>query len=424
MQKLKYLLLPTIIIVCCFLSINANKYPEKLIWSDMEGYYIYLPAVFIYDGFKKEAVKDTAYLREYPGTNIIYSKYTSGVALLEFPFFLIAHWLSKPLGYPADGHSQIYSYGLMAAGIFYLLTGLLLLWNVILQYYNKRTAAIALIGLAAGTNLYYYSFFQPSMSHVYSFFLFASLIYITEKLIRVAKTNERLPISTWILLGLVSGFIILTRPTNIIVLLYPLYRWAKDCSNKKQFLQSNLKGLLLAIAVFLLPFIPQVLYWQHVSGKSFLWSYGNESFLYWKEPKLIRVLIDPWNGWLLYSPIVLFPLIGLVAARKENKHAERIILFIIAVATYLFASWWAWWFGGAFGHRSYVEFYSLLALPFAALISSIEKKKALFISFLCIAALLIYYNLGLTYHYNPPWDGPNWTYESLWTEIKKLFFFL
>ena len=66
----------------------------------MEGYYVYLPATFIYGGFTKEAVRDTNYIRPWPGTDKIYTKYTSGVAVLEAPFFALAHLLSSPLGYP------------------------------------------------------------------------------------------------------------------------------------------------------------------------------------------------------------------------------------------------------------------------------------------------------------------------------------
>ncbi|RXK61852.1 hypothetical protein ESA94_02215 [Lacibacter luteus] len=424
MSWLKKLFVPVIILLCTLISINANKHPEKLIWSDMEGYYVYLPAVFIYDGFKKEAVRDTAYIKEYPGTNIIYSKYTAGVAILELPFFLTAHFLSKPLGYIPDGHSLIYAYALMAAGIFYLLAGLFLLWKVAVQYYNRLAVALALFFLLAGTNLYYYSFFQPAMSHVFSFFLFACLLFQTEKLAVSLKNNKPFPISFWLLLAITSGLIILTRPTNIIVLLYPFLRWLKECSDKTAFLKTNMKGMLPAALAFILPFIPQLIYWHHVSGKSIIWSYNNESFIYWKEPKLIRVLIDPWNGWLLYSPVVIFPLIWMLATRKKSKHAESVILLIFVIATYLFASWWAWWFGGAFGHRSYVEFYALLALPFASFISWLQKSKWKLSLFLFTVMIFAYYNLGLTYNYSPPWDGPNWTYESVWLEIRKLFFFL
>ena len=127
MQNWPRLLFLLLIPSAIFLSFNANRYPDKLIWSDMEGYYVYLPATFIYGGFDKVQVRDKDYLKVLPGTNKIYTKYTCGAAILEAPFFLAAHALSGPLGFPSDGHSAIYSYGLMMAGVFYMLAGLLLL---------------------------------------------------------------------------------------------------------------------------------------------------------------------------------------------------------------------------------------------------------------------------------------------------------
>ena len=69
------------------ISYKNIEHPGNLIWSDMEGYYTYLPSVFIYGDFVKDAVKDTNYIRPYKDTQKIYSKYTCGVAMLEMPFF-------------------------------------------------------------------------------------------------------------------------------------------------------------------------------------------------------------------------------------------------------------------------------------------------------------------------------------------------
>jgi hypothetical protein len=399
------------------LSFSGNKNHQSLIWSDMEGYYLYLPATFIYDGFSKEAVRDTNYLRPWPGTDKIYTKYTSGVAILESPFFMMAHTLSQPLGYPSDGHSLIYCYFLKLSAIFYLLAGMFLLWKLLLRYYSPRAAGIALFSLFAGTNLYYYTLFQASMSHVYSFFLFAAFIYLTDELLIKKSVN----VQKYLAFGVVSGLMLLVRPTSVILLIYPLYRWYRHTENRAAYIKQHLPKIGMATLAASVVWIPQVLYWKSVTGNWFMWSYGDESFKYWKEPKLFRVLFDAWNGWLLYSPIAILPLINLFLERHRNKHGERAIMIILALATYLFASWWAWWFGGAFGHRCYVEYYALLAIPFAHLVEKALPNKRYTFLLVGICLLLIYYNLGLTYHYAPPWDGPNWTYDSVWNEIKKLF---
>jgi len=405
-------------ILLILLSFNANKYPDKLIWTDMEGYYVYLPATFIYGGFKKEAVRDTNYIKAWPGTDKIYTKYTSGVAILEAPFFFAAHILSYPLGYPSDGHSLIYCYFLMFAAIFYMLAGMYLLWRSIQAYYSNTAALVSLASLFLGTNMYYYTMFQPSMSHIYSFFIFAAVIYLTDKIIAPREKNSS---RYFLLFGLSAGIMVLIRPTSAIVLLYPLYRWSKQTDEKWAYIQKNALNLLIMAVAAIAVWIPQLIYWKSVTDHWFMWSYGDETFKYWKEPKLFRVLFDAWNGWLLYSPIAIIPLVGLVLGRHSNRHSERIIMLILALATYLFASWWAWWFGGAFGHRCYVEYYALLAMPFAAAAERAFKSTWSKVVFIALCLLLIYYNLGLTYHYQAPWDGPNWTYDSVWNEIKRLF---
>lgn len=403
-------------LACTFVAFKSVQEPKTVIWSDMDGYYLYLPASFIYGGFKQEAVRDTSYLRPFPGTNTIYTKYTCGVAVLEAPFFLAAHTLSTPLGYPSDGHSLIYCYAIMMAAVFYMLAGMFLLYECIRKYYSTKAAWLSLAGLLLGTNMFYYTFMQPGMAHIYSFFLFSALIYFTEKII-VPQPATR----NFILIGLVSGLLMLVRPTGVIALLYPLYRWLKSTSDWKAFVRNHAVKILLMAASAIIIWIPQIIYWKSVTGQWFLWSYGDESFKYWKEPKLFRVLFDAWNGWLLYSPIALIPLVRLFTGRYDNRHSERVILYILALATYLFASWWAWWFGGAFGHRCYVEYYAFLAIPFAAAIERFFDARWKVLMFSGLYLLLVYYNLGLTYQYQAPWDGPGWTYESVWVEIKKLF---
>lgn len=414
------LILPVFATLFIFLTFDAVKNTESLIWSDMEGYYVYLPCTFIYHDFVKEAVRDTNYLRPFPGTTKIFSKYTCSVAILESPFFLSAHLLSVPLGYPSDGHSKIYSYGLMIAAVFYLLAGLWILWFTLRRFYGLAPSAISLLGLLFGTNLYYYSFFQPAMSHVFNFFYTAAIIGLTFRILEPLN-DQKVKTRDFLLFGLVAGLLVLSRPVNIVILLFPLYKWGKQTPEKWRYLRQNYSVLLLAGLAALLAWAPQLIYWKYVTGNWFLYSYQEETFKYWKEPKLFRVLFDAWNGWILYSPIVLIPIVGLIRGRNTNKYSERIVMFILAVATYIFASWWAWWFGGAFGHRCYVDYLPLLAIPFAGVAERAFKQKWTSALFVVLCVLLCYYNLGLTYNYQAPWDGPEWTYERVWQEVKQIF---
>lgn len=419
-NKLKFWIAGILLAAGLFtLSVRSNKSPQNLIWSDMDGYYVYLPAVFIHQGFVREAARDTNYLQVWPGTDKIFTKYTCGVSLLESPFFIVAHILSEPLGFAPDGHSLIYCYLLMISAIFCLMAGSVLLWRVCRKYYSDKSVILAITCLFLGTNMYYYTIFQPTMSHIYSFFMYACLLYLTEKII-VERTYNR---SHFALAGLVSGLVILIRPTSAIVLVYPVYRFIKSTDDKPGWFRKNLKYCMLALLSGMIVFIPQLIYWKHVTGEWFMWSYGEESFKYWKEPKLFRVLFDAWNGWLLYSPVAAIPLIGLIQERHRNRHGERVVIFIFALATWLFASWWAWWFGGAFGHRCYVEYCAFLVLPFSGIIEKAAQNRVRSVLFGALCVVLVYYSMGLTYNYRAPWDGPDWTYEKVAVEIERLVHF-
>ena len=409
------------IAVTLSISYKNIKHPGNLIWSDMEGYYTYLPSVFIYGDFVKEAVKDTNYIRPYKDTQKIYSKYTCGVAMLEMPFFLISHVVAGLKGENQDGKSPIYGRGLAFAGLFYLWVGMLFLYKLGIRYYEKKWVILSILSILLGTNLYYYTFFQPAMSHVFSFGIISIFLYLTDTIfIKNKRVNN--PLTTWMIYGFVMGLIILIRPTNIILLILPLYIWYKDENEKLQWIRQHLIPLLITAITAFITFLPQFMYWKYISGDWIIYSYGDESFKFWKEPKLFRVLFDAWNGWILYSPIVLLPLYFLIKGRNSNQNYERAYLIIFVLATYIFASWWAWWFGGAFGHRSYVELLTLLVLPLAGLLQQSYKTKAYFITMSIFIIILCYYNLGLTYAYRPPWDGENWTYDSLIYQIKKIFF--
>ncbi|MEO6833195.1 MAG: hypothetical protein ABI378_11755, partial [Chitinophagaceae bacterium] len=90
-----------------------------LAW-DAAGYYLYLPSIFIYHDLPTLDKTNKVIEKYQPGPANIQDfvltsdnghpviKYSSGMAVAELPFFLIAHALAKPLGYPADGFSMPY----------------------------------------------------------------------------------------------------------------------------------------------------------------------------------------------------------------------------------------------------------------------------------------------------------------------------
>ena len=89
----------------------------RIIKVDGNGYYAYLPAIFIYKdlhfGFfekiaDQKGYQNMAYDYRYDYEGHVLDKYFAGTALAQLPFFLSAHFLSWLTGEPMDGYSVYY----------------------------------------------------------------------------------------------------------------------------------------------------------------------------------------------------------------------------------------------------------------------------------------------------------------------------
>jgi hypothetical protein len=181
----------TCLLLTVYLVFSTHKEPGKVIWSDGEGYYVYLPSVFIFHDFVKDAVRDTGYIKAFQDTGKIFSKYTCGVAILEMPFFLASHWYTKFFGFHATGKTDIYGRGLCWSAAFYLWAGMIFLYYYIKKYYSSYITMLAIAGILCGTNLYFYTFLAPF--HVaYIQFLFILRFSMDDRFYVSPKiTNQR-----------------------------------------------------------------------------------------------------------------------------------------------------------------------------------------------------------------------------------------
>jgi hypothetical protein len=257
------------------------------------------------------------------------------------------------------------------------------------------------------------------MSHAYSFFLFSVGLFLTPKVIATDKYRW------WILFGLTIGLIVLIRPTNLLFILVPLLYGCyslKDIVNRTAHFIQKFRQVFVSLLLAITVFIPQLVYWHHISGSWIYYSYGNEHFIFWQSPKIIEVLFSVQNGWLLYSPIMITAIAGLYFSAKQRHPLFLPTIIILPMATYIFASWWAWWFGAAFGHRSYIEFTSMLLFPMLYFIQWLNRKSfPLFtLGWVCLT-LLTYYSVKMSYLYTPPWDGPTWNWSRYVEQLNHLF---
>ena len=399
-----------------FLAFNRHSktgiyYYRSQIYADKAGYYVYLPAAFIYK-FDANLFPDSVDIKTGNGfqldtvNNKVRTKYLYGVSVMELPFFMIAHLLASPLGFEANGFSLIYHWAIDLAALFYLLLSFLLLYKILRQQFSNKTTLLTLFFLFAGTNLFYYSIQETGMSHVYSFFLFSLWIY---QLSFWRKLN-RSPALFGFTSGLVAALIVVVRPLNLLFLLLSIF-FNHDFSQRIKA-QLQWRFILPFLLTIVLVASPQLAYWNYLSGSFFTNPYPGESFTNWANPRIVEFLFSPNNGLLLYNPIVLILFAGLVFMMLHKKENARLISITILLLIFISASWWSWHFGCGFAARNFVEYYVLLSFPLAYLIR-FPKAKKVKILFYLLLLLFSAYNLKMIYSYGGCWFGEdNWDWAQ------------
>jgi len=371
---------------------NIHQYskPKSVIAHDVRSYYAYLPAIFVEKDYKLKSIgpdKDGDWMywaeRISSGERVI--KTSMGVAIMYSPFFFIAHYYAEKLGYEANGFTTPYAFALIFSGIFYLFIGFIFLRLLLLKYFKDKIVAITLLILGLATNLHWYAYAEAPMSHGYSFALFCVFLYLIE------KWQEKQGWGISIFMGLIIGLIALIRPTNgIIVILFLFYNITnlKDIRTRVQLFLKNYWKIIMMILCAFIVWLPQLLYWKSVTGDWLYYSYGGERFFF-NNPKILSVLFGFRKGWLIYTPVMLFALIGVGMLWKTNKkYFYPVVLFLI-VNIYIVSSWWCWWYGGSFGMRALVESYAILAIPLATFLTWLVRQKLRIKIPLCIIVAII-----------------------------------
>lgn len=385
--------------------------------GDSLGYYTYLPAVLIHKDL--DNLKQTTFHRvkrslrlnnptetppEFYTGSVINGKrliqYTSGVAMMDLPFFLIAHTLAEPLGYEADGYSQPYKTIIFFGNMLYVLLGLWLIRSILRGYLSDGIVASVLLSVGLGTNLLYFTVYSAYMAHSHIFCAVAIFIYST---IQFHKTGRLLHL---ISIAFFGGLISLLRPNDGLLVLVPLLYGVYSFSDFKRRVLSILKdfkGILIVLLAFLTPILPQLFYWKCMTGKWVFNSYMNQSFDF-KHPHILEGLFEFRNGWFAYTPVMFFAVLGIFLLWKNSvKTPRELAVFrlplsiFLPIHIYVTYSWWCWYYINGFGSRPMIDIYALMAIPLAVFIHYLNFKRILIYIASTIGVFFIYLNSIQTY---------------------------
>ncbi len=397
-----------VVIISClfiykFFEFGAwNK--NGVIMQDVESYYSYLPATFIYNDH------DLGYAQEvqqkYP--NLVFwhyqmseidkpvQKMTCGMSIMYAPFFFTAHGIASIAPVEADGYSKIYHFFLALAGLVYTILGLVLLRKILVRWFSELATTLALLSIYLASNIYYYVIYEGAMSHIYNLFLIICLLHFT------IRYYENRHIRLVFAIGFVSGLLVLIRPTNVLfTLIFVLYGLSskETIIARYKLLTKQWHDLALMIISAFLVCSLQLIYWKMQSGSWVYYSYNQETF-YFLNPHILDGLFSYRKGYFVYSPLMILSLVGLPIAIYRNKELRASLLIIYPLFIWIVFSWWCWWYGGSFGNRAMIELCALGVFGLTAFYQwGISLYKHLKIAFFALLALAVFLNIFQTHQY-------------------------
>lgn len=376
----------TLISICLFLSIyRMNNVIEKEISWDVLGYYLYLPATFIHDDplfsdtswLEKEneqrKLADTLYMVSSNNEGEPMYFFLMGTAILFLPFFLIGHLYSFLVGSPMNGFEMPYQYFMVAGGVIYTLIGLIFFRKILTYFFNDRISSILLIIIVFGTN-YIHHLTLKNLETVNLLFTLASIItWYTIK-----WHNTQTP-KYLFFIGISIALMGLIKPTEVLIFLLPLF-WnvttIQELKDKITLLLKHKKTIIHVLIVCFLLVLPQISYWFIKTGSIIYDTYKNPGVgLDILSPHVWNVLFSYRKGWLIYTPIMLFSLMGFFVLYQQNRKIFFAVLIYASCSFLIISSWSEWWYGAAFSVRPLITLYPLLAISMGYFIQFVATKS-------------------------------------------------
>lgn len=339
---------------------------------------------------------------------------TIGCAILWAPFYAVADvttrvWRSMGRPIEADGYSQPYVSAVAYGSAFYGFVAIVMAVAVTRQLMRKYELSSG-VAVWLGTPLLFYMYVAPPFSHACS--AFAVALFVTVWL-RVRQTWS---VRGIVVLGLAAALMAMVREQDLFCALGPAVDFAlaqikgQGKRDKGKGEGHKAQGILVAVVgciAFLVGYIPQLIAYQSLNG------FPRPSPLvtrkmFWYSPHALQVLLDPEHGFLLWTPLALFALVGLVllaagprsvisdkAERRDLRQIAGCMLVMVAMQVYISGAVESWTVAGAFGQRRFVAVTIFLVVGLAAFRRRADSRAARVASTVLIV-LGVWWNLALT----------------------------
>jgi hypothetical protein len=415
-----------VLALVAYIAVYARLDVPPPIKSDGYSYYVYLPSWVIYKDFSFEALADDWYggrypsftgLTRWPPTGRWLNLHPIGTAILEMPFFVAADALSQWSNLPRDGFSLYYQHAAGLAGLTYFVAGVAILRRLLMRRFGDGVVLATLVCVTWGTNLFHYGVFDSTFSHAFAFFEICAWIWLVER-----WWADGTPARS-VMLGLLAALIVLTRHTNAVFLLVlPLFgvTTVSDMRLRMRTAWERRRELAVAAAAAAVAIAPQLALYKWITGSWFVNAYVTHSPIGFRfaSPHLAGVLFSTQKGLFFWSPLLLLAVIGLFAGSSVMSDLRLPALVVLAIQTYLIASWSEWQFGASYGHRAFTDGLGLMAPFLAAFLERIALRRNIRAVVAAGATAAVVLSIAQMVQY---WIGILPYADTTWSQYRALF---
>lgn len=342
-------------------------------------------------------------------TGYVENHFSVGPAILWAPIMLVVHsavQVADRLGahVAADGFSRPYLLAMALTTACYGFLSLLLAYRIARKYFDDQTSFLATVGIWMASSLPVYMYFNPSWSHAISAFTVSLYLWYWE------RTKLRRTAGQWAVLGLLAGLMGNVYYPNAILLIFPALEIAFLLLQEKSdpgTTAVTIKNLAVRFGIFSVVFLaslsPTFITRKIIYGNPFETGYPPVWSWNWTSPVLLKVLFSSDHGMFIWTPILIFAVIGLFFLIQCDLLLGLGSIITFFAFYYFIASYPDWDGISSFGNRFFVSLTPIFILGLAALISSFAswfgKTTRAFAFTAPVLALFILWNLGFIFQW-------------------------
>ncbi|MCX6252163.1 MAG: hypothetical protein NTX61_15620 [Bacteroidetes bacterium] len=311
------------------------------------------------------------------------------------------------------------SFLLQVTSLVIALIGIWMLRKILLVWFSDRITAITMVTVFMGTNYFQVSTGINPLPVVYLFTLYTLILWFTIKWHSLPTWKSAIP------LGIAMGITILFNPSDFFCVLIPVFWHAYDREtfrNKWKLVKKHLLQVLVICLLVLMFVVPLITSWDLLQTTFNYTGYAQNGMLYLLGRYLWQVMFSFNNGWFIYTPVMLFSLIGFYFLAEKNKNIYYSCWIFFLVNFLFFASWSTYTYSNNLGMHGLIPSYVILSLSLGYLISHLSERKY-YIRYpaLVILVFFILLNLFQTWQYfNRIIDPEKMTEKYYWSIFGKV----